>query len=187
MRIHRDEAGLLHVRCAAGHQVPGRPATKHHKAEFAAASCAGCPFAAVCMAKRRAHGGRTFSFTEADVLRQARQRRIETLPEERRTLRANVEATMKQFKAPCRNGKLRTRGLRAASGYAFLRAIGINFGRVYRHLQRLAPVPATPARVWASARPRTGFLHGLLAPLRHLLPALRTGWGARLLAAPAFA
>ena len=40
MRIERDEAGLLHIRCAAGHLVQGRPTAKHHKAEFAAASCA---------------------------------------------------------------------------------------------------------------------------------------------------
>jgi hypothetical protein len=187
MRIDRDAAGFLHIRCAAGHRVPGQCTRKQYKAEFAAAGCAGCPFAALCLAQRLSHGGRTFYFTEADVLRQVRQRRIETLPEERRTLRANVEATMKQFKAPCRNGKLRTRGLCAASGYAFLRAIGINFGRIYRHLQRPAPAPATPAPVWASTRPRTVLLHGLLVSLRHLLPALRTGWGARLPAAPAFA
>ena len=135
MRIDRDEAGLLHVRCAAGHTVPGQLAQLHYKAVFAAASCAGCPLAAECPSKRLARG-RTFYFGEADVLRQARHRRIETLPEERRTLRANVEATMKQFKAPCRNGKLRTRGLCAARQYGFLRAIAINFGRIYRYLNR---------------------------------------------------
>jgi len=151
MRIERDEAGSLRIRCAAGHQVPGGSTPKHYKAEFAAAHCAGCPFASVCLAQRRAHGGRTFYFTEADVVKQARHRRIDTLPEERRTLRANVEATMKCFKAPCRNGKLRTRGLSAMSRYALLRAIGINFGRVYRHLRRLASAPVTPAPASAPA------------------------------------
>jgi hypothetical protein len=144
MQIDRDEAGFLHARCAAGHRVPGHPAAKHLKAEFAAANCAGCPFAALCPARVLAGGGRTFYFTEADVLKQARHRRMETLPEERRTLRANVGATMKQFKAPCRNGKLRTRRLCAVSRYAFLRAIGINFGRVYRHLRRPAPELGAP-------------------------------------------
>lgn len=139
MRIERDEAGLLHVRCSAGHLVPGQPTPNHYKAEFPAANCAGCPFAAQCQVQVRSHGGRTFYFTEADVLKQARHRRLETLPEERRALRANVEATIKQFKAPLRNGKLRTRGLCPVSRYAFLRAIAINFGRIYRHLQRPAP------------------------------------------------
>jgi hypothetical protein len=169
MRIERDEAGLLHIRCAAGQLVQGQSTPKHYKAEFAAANCAGCPFAAVCLAQRRAHGGRTFYFTEADVLKQARHRRIETLPEERRTLRANVEATMKEFKAPCRNGKLRTRGLCAANQYAFLRAIGINFGRVYRHLQRLASPPRRSAPVPVPAPRRPAVRPALLAPLRRLI------------------
>lgn len=155
MRIERDEAGFLHIRCAAGRVMPGRPAQKYLKAEFAAASCAGCPFAAVCPARVLAHGARTFYFTEADVLKQARHRRLETLPEERRALRANVEATIKQFKAPCRNGKLRTRGLVAASRYAFLRAIAINFGRIYRYLQRPVPDSGDPVPAAGCLAPAT--------------------------------
>jgi hypothetical protein len=144
MRIERDEAGVLQVRCAAGHTVPGQLAQLHYKAEFAAVACAGCSLAAACPAKLRSRG-RTFYFEEADVLRQARHRRIETLPEERRTLRANVEATMRQFKAPCRGGKLRTRGLGAARQYGFLRAIAINFGRIYRYVSRRSRPSGHPA------------------------------------------
>jgi hypothetical protein len=187
MRVDCDEAGLLHVRCAAGHLMPGRPTEKHHKAEFAASSCAGCPFAAVCPAQPRAQGGRTFYFTEADVLKQARHRRIEMLPKERRTLRANVEATIKEFKAPCRNGKLRTRGLCAASQYAFLRAIGINFGRVYRHLRRLSARPQPTAPVTAPAHRRSPVRLALLAPLRCLIRALEACGGHRITASAAFA
>jgi hypothetical protein len=173
-QIDRDEAGLLQVRCAAGHVVTGGSTTKHLKAEFAAANCAGCPFAAVCTAHKRAQGGRTFYFTEADVVKQARHRRIQTLPEERQTLRANVEATMKEFKAPCRNGKLRTRGRWGASRYGFLRAMGINFGRIYRHLQRLqenSSIPA-PARCFSPGH------NGVLEPLR-LLVYVVGGYGAK--------
>lgn len=188
MQIERDEAGLLQIRCAAGHQVSGHPTPMHYKAEFAAASCAGCPFASVCLAQRRAHGGRTFYFTEADVLKQARHRRIETLPEERRTLRANVEATIKEFKAPCRDGKLRTRGLCAASRYGFLRAIGINFGRIYRHLRRVSSPPQTPVPVPAPAHRLPAALHGLLIPLRRLVRARgRCAGGDPFPAAAAFA
>lgn len=154
MRIDRDAAGLFHVRCAAGHLVPAGTATKYLKAEFAAASCAGCSFATVCPARLLARGRRAFYFTEEDVVKQARHHRIETLPEERRTLRANVEATIKEFKAPCRNGKLRTRGLCAARRYGFLRASAINFGRVYRHLRRLASARVTPSPLLAPARRR---------------------------------
>jgi hypothetical protein len=187
MQVERDEAGLFHIRCAAGHCVPGQPTRSRLKARFPAASCAGCPFAAVCPSAVRADGGRTFYFTEADVLRQARHRRLQTLPEERRTLRANVEATMKEFKAPCRDGKLRTRGLCAASRYAFLRAIAINFGRIYRYRQRLAsgratptPAPRRPHRRWAA-------LHGLLVPRRCLVQALGACGGNRIAASAPFA
>jgi hypothetical protein len=187
MSIERGEAGLFQIRCAAGHVAPGQPTPNHHKAEFPAASCAGCPFAAVCPGQPRAHGARTFYFTEADVLKQARHRRLQTLPEERRTLRANVEATMKEFKAPCRKGKLRTRGLCTASRYAFLRAIAINFGRIYRHRQRLASDRATPAPASAPAHRRWAALHGLLVPLRCLLQALGTCGGNRIPPSAAFA
>ena len=168
MRIDRDEAGLLHVRCAAGHTVAGQLAQLHYKAVFAAASCAECSLAAVCPSKRLARG-RAFYFEEADVLRQARHRRIETLPEERRKLRANVEATMRQFKAPCRNGKLRTRGLCAARQYGFLRAIAINFGRIYRYLNS----DARPSRRPATAPRRR--VHAALTALT----ALAAMWDAR--------
>ena len=144
-QIGRDEAGRLQVRCAAGHVVTSGSTAKHLKADFAAAHCAGCPFAGVCTAQKRAHGGRTFYFKEADEVRQARHRRLQTLPEERRTLRANVEATIKQFKAPCRNGKLRTRGRWGVSRYGFLRAMAINAGRIHRHLQRAQADSGMPA------------------------------------------
>lgn len=172
MHIERDEAGLLHIRCAAGHVVPGEPAKKSLKAVFAAANCAACPLAAICPAHTLARGRRAFYFTEDDVVKQARHRRIQTLPKERQTLRANVEAMVKEFKAPCRDGKLRTRGLCAASRYGFLRGIGINFGRVYRHLRRCASTPRIPASVPAPAC-RSAPLRGLRLRLQRLM---RPSW-----------
>jgi hypothetical protein len=187
MRIEQDQAGLTHVRCAAGHVVPGASTAKHHKAEFTAAHCAGCPFAAVCQAQPRGHGGRTFYFTEEELLKRLRHYRIETLPKERRTLRANVEATIKQFKAPCRNGNLRTRGLGGVRRYAFLRAIGVNFGRIYRHLRRLSSGPEAPVPIPAPAYRLPAAFHGLLTPLRRLVRALRGCGGEPFPAAISFA
>lgn len=187
MRIDQEEAGHLHVRCAAGHLVQGQATAKHFKAEFTAANCAGCPFAEVCLAQHRAHGGRTFYFTEADVLKQARHHRIETLPQERRTLRANVEATVKQVKAPCRNGKLRTRGGFAAGRYGFLRAISINFGRIYRHLRRQVPRPAAPVPVPVPAPCFSTALHALTVSLRRIIRALGSCGHGRMAASVAFA
>lgn len=131
-----EQAGYS-VRCAAGIEVPGQPTRRRHKAVFPAAACAGCALRARCPGRLRKDGGRTFYFDESDYLRGERHRRLASLPPERQTLRANVEATMKQFKAPCRHGKLRTRGLHAVARYAILRAIAINFGRIYRYKLRL--------------------------------------------------
>ena len=145
MLIERDDNGGFRVRCFAGHVVPGGLTPTRFKAAFPASFCAECPFAAQCPAQRMAHGGRTHYFTEDHLLRQARHRRLQELPKERRTLRANVEATMRQFNAPCRNGKLRTRGLHTGRRFGFLRAVGINFGRIYRYQRRLASPPCEPA------------------------------------------
>jgi hypothetical protein len=179
MHIDQDGAGI-HVRCAAGNQVQGQPTSpQHFKAEFPAAHCGGCPFAGQCLTQLRASGGRTFYFTDADVLRQARHQRLATLPPERRTLRANIEATMKQFKAPCRNGKLRTRGLPPVSRYAFLRAIAINFGRIFRHLRRISPRPGTSVSVSAPAYPRAAVRQRLPTLLRRLVPSMGVYRGGR--------
>jgi hypothetical protein len=171
MRIDADENGGFQIRCFAGHVVQGQPTRTRFKAAFPASLCAGCPFADLCPAQRLARGGRSYYFTDEDVLRQARHRRLQELPEERRTLRANVEATMKEFQAPLRNGKLRTRGLWAASRCGFLRAIAINFGRIYRHLQRTSSPPRRPAAtpVFACSSPP-----GLRDRLRTLFSALFT-------------
>jgi len=187
IRVDRDEAGRLHVRCAAGHRVAALSAVKHYKAEFAAAHCAGCPFAAVCRAQRREHGRRTFYFTEEEAVKWLRHYRIETLPPERQALRANVEATIRQFKAPCRNGKLRTRGLCAARRYAFLRAVAINFGRVYRHLQRVSSPPRPPASVSAPATPHLTLCTALLARLLRTLRVRESIRGYRAAAFTVFA
>jgi hypothetical protein len=142
MRIEIAEpAGLFRITCAAGYGASSQPTRSRYKAEFDPGACAGCPFAGECPGMLRADGGRTFYFTQADALRQARHRRLEALPPERRTLRANVEATMMEFKAPCRQGKLRTRSHAAAAQYGCLRAIAINFGRIYRHLRKHSDLP----------------------------------------------
>lgn len=145
MHIERDESGRFRIRCFAGHVVEGESTPTRLKAAFPASACAGCPFAQSCPGQRMARGSRTHYFTEETFLRQERHRRLQELPEERRTLRANVEATIRQFNAPLRNGKLRTRGLHAAHRYGFLRALAINFGRIYRYQRRLASAPREPA------------------------------------------
>jgi len=60
---------------------------------------------------------------------------MKSLPPERRKLRPNVEATVKEFTKPFNHkGKLRVRGLFKTMVYAHSMAISINFGRIWRYM-----------------------------------------------------
>lgn len=120
---------------------------KRFKAVFPAEMCIGCGRAGKCPAGNRKAGHRVFFFDKAQAEANIRNRNIETIPAERRTLRANVEATVKEFTAPFNHkGKLKVRGAFATTLVAFSMAIAINFGRVRRALARDA-APSTPASV----------------------------------------
>ena len=153
--------GRFEVRCAAGHVVASQMTRMRQKAEFQAEWCAHCPLAAVCPANTRSGGGKTYYFDQTNVLRQARRDRLLNLPPDRLQLRANIEATMQEFKTPTRNGKLRTRGRAAATQHVFLRAITINFGRIHRYLANHAsntpPTGRSTGRISITALFRLGF------------------------------
>ena len=105
-----------------------------HKACFDAEICKQCPFSEACPAKQQSDK-RVYYFDRSDYLLGKRNRNIKSLPPERRKLRPNVEATVKEFTKPFNHkGKLRVRGLFKTMMYAHAMAISINFGRVWRHI-----------------------------------------------------
>ena len=67
-------------------------------------------------------------------MRNQRNKNIQKIPKERRKIRPNVEATMKEFKVKTKAGKIKVRGMFKASIFAFAMGISINFGRIYRYL-----------------------------------------------------
>ena len=76
---------------------------------------------------------RTFYFSHADYLANRRRNALWEIPPERRKIRANVEATVKEFYKPLNHkGKLPYRGRFRTELYAFSMAIAINFGREWR-------------------------------------------------------
>ena len=102
------------------------------KAVYDFQKCQGCPRKDVCgIFKNKG----TYYFTQSDFLRNKRDRNILKIPKERRKIRPNVEATMKEFKGKTKAGKLKTRGLFKANLFAFAMGISINFGRIYRFLE----------------------------------------------------
>ena len=107
---------------------------KRYKACFDIAICKQCPLSSNCPAKEQGEK-RTYYFDRSDYLLGKRNRNIKTLPPERRKLRPNVEATVKEFTKPFNHkGKLRIRGLFKTMMYAHGMAISINFGRVWRYI-----------------------------------------------------
>ena len=131
IQITKRENGSYEVRCPyQGAEV--RQTRKRWKAIMNGTVCATCPMRDLCPSQGR-RSCRVVYFDDRDVLRQKRQHHIGALPPALRTLRANVEATMREFSRRTEAGKLKVRGIFKAQLFAVTTAIGINFGRVYRY------------------------------------------------------
>ncbi len=133
MEIEEVSDDQYTVRCP--HQtVSSQKTKKRHKACFDIEICKLCPLSRNCPAKQQSDK-RTYYFDRSDYLLGKRNRNIKSLPRERRKLRPNVEATVKEFTKPFNHkGKLRVRGLFKTMVYAHAMAISINFGRVWRYM-----------------------------------------------------
>lgn len=129
--ITKSDDGKYDVRCPQ-QSAEIQQGKKRLKAIFDGKVCEACPICNTCPSNIR-KSCRVVYFDEQDVLRQQRQRNIQNLPVERRGLRANIEATMREFSRRTEGGKLKVRGLFKAQLFALSTAIGINFGRVYRY------------------------------------------------------
>ena len=114
-----------------------QPTSTRLKACFDLTICAGCVHAPECPAQER-KACRTFYFTPEDAVRHARYRRIATLPVERRTIRSNVEATIREFVSRLDHHTVSVRGLFKTTLFALSRAMAINFGRIFRYQGRTA-------------------------------------------------
>jgi len=133
MEIEEVSDGQYKVKCP--HQcVSSEKARKRYKACFDVEICKQCPLSSHCPAKQQSDK-RTCYFDRSDYLLGKRNRNIKSLPPERRKLRPNIEATVKEFTKPFNHkGKLRVRGLFKTMVYAHAMAISINFGRVWRYM-----------------------------------------------------
>ena len=125
-----------------------------YKACFDSKICEQCPLNNSCPAKQQSDK-RTYYFDRSDYLLGKRNRNIKSIPPERRKIRPNVEATVKEFTKPFNHkGKLRVRGLFKTMLYAHAMAISINFGRIWRYLGETPDIFALQELI-------SGLLHGL--------------------------
>ena len=129
--IERASGGAYEVKCPY-QSVLSATTSKRNKAEFDTSICKNCEYSSKCPAIEM-KTNRTYYFTEEDYLRYQRIKNILKIPEERRKLRPNVEATIHEFSCRLLNGKMRVRGYFKAAIFAFTAAIAINFGRIYRY------------------------------------------------------
>jgi hypothetical protein len=111
--------------------VRSQPTRQRHKAEFDLKICHHCPHRKQCPAITMKQY-KVFYFSHEDYLARKRQHRIHEIPKERRSLRNNVEATVKEFVCKMPGKKLKVRGAFKAAVFAYSLAIAVNFGRIYR-------------------------------------------------------
>jgi Transposase DDE domain/Transposase domain (DUF772) len=116
-------------------EVKSQKSRKRNMAIFDTKICSKCEFAEKCKIEKYKKG-RVYYFYREEYLKKQRYKNIESIPKERRTLRSNVEATVSEFKRKMQNGKLRVRGKFKASLFGFSMAISINFGRIYRFVNK---------------------------------------------------
>jgi len=139
--IQESSPGAYWVECEHGQKVKAETikedSTKGYKAVFDHQVCLDCPLKDKCRA--RVSGGktkkkkRTWYFSQEKVRLHKRQQNINGIPKERRTLRANVEATVKELKRGVKDGKIRVRGQNRANFYLQLTAIGVNLTRIHKY------------------------------------------------------
>jgi len=149
-KMGKARVNMIYESTDDGYQVscplqtsPAGRTRKRWKADFNNEVCGGCSHREQCPTVQRRRK-RTLYFEESWAKASIRSRNIERIPEERRKLRANVEATVDEFTG-CFNhkGKLRVRGLARSTMQILAAALAINFGRVFRFRIK-EDLPSTP-------------------------------------------
>lgn len=120
-------------------KVKAQLVRKNYKAVFDLTICNQCPFKNDCVVFKEQNVKKqiaVYRFTEAAGLMQKRHRAVQTIPKERRNLRAGVEGLMAHFHRGARHtGKLKTRGLFNCQLYVYSLGIAINFERIFQYLR----------------------------------------------------
>ena len=107
------------------------PTKQRYKVRFDLTICKQCPLKEKCQIFK--NKGRYY-FNHEDYLLGKRNSNIANIPPERRKLRPNVEALMKEIKTRTLNGQTKVRGTFKTALFAFNVGIAINFGRIYRYI-----------------------------------------------------
>lgn len=134
IEIEQQATGEYQVSCPL-QSVTAEGTKKRYKSLFNKSICQECPFKEKCPSIETKNS-LTYYFTQEDYLRNKRQRNLLEIPEDRRKIRPNVEATVNEFTCRMTNHKLRVRGAVKTELFAYASAIGINFGRIFRYMHK---------------------------------------------------
>ena len=132
--IEKNDVDQYQVSCPR-QKVVATKGRKLYKAVLHETICATCPLTDQCnFVKVRTDKGRRYYFSDKEYYRKKRAHNIVNIPPERRSLRANVEATVSEHRRTMPNDKVKVRGRFKTMLFAFATGIGINFVRIFRYL-----------------------------------------------------
>ena len=135
IEIKKTGKNNFEVSCPGNQIIKSEQTRKRFKACFNKEICKNCPLLSKCPTIK-AKKYRIYYFSSKDFLKRKRHASLHQIPPERRTLRANVEATVREFTRHMQGHKLKVRGAFKAELYIFSLGIMINFGRIYRYLKK---------------------------------------------------
>ncbi len=140
LRAEEDETGAIYAYCSQGQRVNAVISTTRKgnyldTAFFNPDICSQCQLKEICRTNRKTSKKnaekRIWYFNKAKLLAYKRMQNIYKIPEERRKIRSNVEATVKELKRGIKNGKSRVRGMIQNSFYLILTSIAVNLTRIH--------------------------------------------------------
>ena len=143
MEIRELATGEYWVTCEYGQTIKATKTTKGRNAKrlravFDYNKCLQCPLNMKCKSKisgvKIHRPKRTWYFSKEKIRLHKRMQNFNTLPPEHQTLRANVEATVKEVKRGIKDGKVRVRGKQKVMIYLSMTSIAVNLTRLHKYL-----------------------------------------------------
>lgn len=129
-----------YLTCAKKQRIACIRLHKGYKATFNRTLCKSCESREVCPVRQLKNDGDfVYYLRDNDISKRLRLSYIESIPENRRSLRSGIEATIRQFKCKTKAGKTRLRGLYRHKLWFTMLALAINIKRIFNYSISLSP------------------------------------------------
>lgn len=139
LRIYKKDDESIWVRCGGGQDIKSVK-KRSWSVAFDNEICNKCPLSNRCktrlMGVKKGKPKRMWYFTIKKIQAHLRFNNFKDLPEERKTLRASVEASIRQMQRGLSNGKVRVRTKKRVMAYMTLTAIATNLKRIHAYLDK---------------------------------------------------